>query len=103
MQWEFIVALVVAIPIILFPVAFVWYLNIGGIYSAIRRARAKKAAHAEKAEVVTLETAPSPRIREVQVFRKTGAEGIAAAMEEEASKTEGETKEQKKANVRQSK
>jgi hypothetical protein len=45
MEWQFIVALVIAIPIILFPAAFVWYLNIGGIYSAIREARARRAAH----------------------------------------------------------
>ena len=44
MQWEFIVALVLAVPIILFPVAFVWYMNIGGIYAAVREARRKKAA-----------------------------------------------------------
>ncbi len=44
MQWEFIVALVIAIPIILFPAAFVWYLNIGGIYAAIKDARARRAA-----------------------------------------------------------
>jgi hypothetical protein len=47
MQWELIVALVVAIPVILFPAAFVWYLNIGGIVQAVREARVareKKAA-----------------------------------------------------------
>jgi hypothetical protein len=44
MQWEFIVALVIAIPIILFPAAFVWYLNAGGIYAAIKEARARRAA-----------------------------------------------------------
>ncbi len=44
MQWQIIVALVLAIPIILFPVAFVWYLNIGGILSALREARAQRAA-----------------------------------------------------------
>jgi hypothetical protein len=44
MEWQFIVALVIAIPIILFPVAFVWYLNIGGIYAAIKEARARRAA-----------------------------------------------------------
>jgi hypothetical protein len=43
MQWEFVVALVIAIPIVLFPVAFVWYLNIGGIYAAIKEARARRA------------------------------------------------------------
>ena len=38
MEWQIIVALVLVIPIILFPVAFVWYLNIGGIYAAIKEA-----------------------------------------------------------------
>ena len=44
MQWELVVALVVAIPIILFPVAFVWYLNIGGLVKAGAEARARRAA-----------------------------------------------------------
>ena len=44
MQWELIVALVIAIPIILFPAAFVWYLNIGGIYAAVKDARERRAA-----------------------------------------------------------
>ena len=43
MEWQIIVALVVAIPIVLFPVAFIWFLNIGGIYAAIKEARAKRA------------------------------------------------------------
>ncbi len=38
MEWQFIVALVVMIPIILLPVAFVWYLNLGGLYAAAREA-----------------------------------------------------------------
>ena len=49
MQWEFIVALVIAIPIILFPAAFVWYLNIGGIVQAIQKVTRKtKVAHEER-------------------------------------------------------
>jgi len=53
MQWEFVVALVIAIPIILFPAAFIWYLNIGGIYHAIQDARQKrKAAREEKSRAV---------------------------------------------------
>ena len=36
MEWQLILALVIAIPIILIPVVFIWYLNIGGIYAAIR-------------------------------------------------------------------
>ena len=43
MEWQIIVALVVAIPLILFPVVLVWYINIGGIYTAVKEARAKKA------------------------------------------------------------
>lgn len=49
MQWEFVVALVVAIPVILFPAAFVWYLNIGGITHAVREARAARAKKAKTA------------------------------------------------------
>ena len=52
MEWQIILALVLAVPIILFPVAFVWYLNIGGIYAAIREARQKKAGREKKAVVV---------------------------------------------------
>jgi hypothetical protein len=44
MNTAMIVALVVAVPVILFPAAFVWYLNIGGIVQAVRQARAKKTA-----------------------------------------------------------
>jgi hypothetical protein len=44
MEWEFVVALVVMIPVILLPVAFVWYLNLGGILAAVRRARAAEKA-----------------------------------------------------------
>ena len=40
MEWEFILALVVMVPVILLPVAFVWYLNLGGILAAVRWARA---------------------------------------------------------------
>lgn len=48
MEWQFVVALVVAIPIILLPVALIWYLNIGGIYAAVREARRKRALQQEE-------------------------------------------------------
>ncbi len=51
MEWQIIVALVVAIPIILLPVAFIWYLNLGGIYTAIREARARRAARVKEKKV----------------------------------------------------
>lgn len=41
MHWEFIVALVITIPVILFPAAFVWYLNLGSVFQHIRRAKQK--------------------------------------------------------------
>jgi hypothetical protein len=44
MEWQYIVALAIAIPVILFPVAFVWYLNVGGVLHAIGDAREKKRA-----------------------------------------------------------
>ena len=44
MQWEFVVALVIAIPIILFPAAFVWFLNVSGIYTVIRERRKRRIA-----------------------------------------------------------
>ena len=49
MDWQIVVALVIAIPVILFPAAFVWYLNIGGIYAAIKEARARRAAQEKEA------------------------------------------------------
>ena len=52
MEWQIILALVLAAPIILVPVAFVWYLNIGGIVAA-KEARKRKAAAEEKTTAVT--------------------------------------------------
>jgi len=49
-EWQSIVALVIAIPVILFPAAYVWYINVGGIFVALKEARAKKA----KRETVTM-------------------------------------------------
>ena len=43
MEWQFVVALVIAVPLILFPVVLVWYFNIGGIYAAIKEAWARRA------------------------------------------------------------
>ncbi len=43
MQWQLIVALVVIVPVILVPVLFVWYLNVGGIYAAVKETWARRA------------------------------------------------------------
>ncbi|MFC1894046.1 hypothetical protein ACFLYR_08555, partial [Chloroflexota bacterium] len=55
MQWGFIVALVIAIPIVLLPAAFVWYLNVGGIYVAIKEVREKRATRNQVEKMVTEE------------------------------------------------
>ena len=44
MEWQVVLALVLAIPVILIPVALIWYINVGGIYVAIKEARARRAA-----------------------------------------------------------
>ena len=36
MSWGFFVALIIAIPLITFPAAFVWYVNGGALYHALR-------------------------------------------------------------------
>jgi len=39
MQGALIIALAIAIPIALFPAAFIWYINIGGILETARQTR----------------------------------------------------------------
>jgi hypothetical protein len=51
MQWYLVVILVIAIPVILFPAAYVWYINIGGLTALFKEARAKRAARAEKGNI----------------------------------------------------
>ena len=41
MEWPVILALILVIPIIIFPALFIWYLNIGGFYVAIKEGRLK--------------------------------------------------------------
>ncbi len=42
MEWYVILALVLGIPIVLLPVAFVWYLNVSGLYQVIRDMRQRR-------------------------------------------------------------
>lgn len=50
MSWQIIVALIVAVPVILFPAALVWFLNVGGILEALKYARARKVAREKAAQ-----------------------------------------------------
>lgn len=43
MHWEIFVALIIAVPVILFPAAYLWYLNLGGIFNSFKEARARRA------------------------------------------------------------
>ncbi|MFC1902254.1 hypothetical protein ACFLX3_04940 [Chloroflexota bacterium] len=51
MQWELIIALVIAIPIILFPAAYIWYINIGGIYALIKEVWERQVARGNGAKL----------------------------------------------------
>jgi len=50
MSWQVVIALVVAIPVVLLPVAFVWFLNTGGIVAVLRSAMARRFSKAGKVE-----------------------------------------------------
>ena len=64
MQWEFVVALVIAIPIILFPAAYVWYLNIGGIYAAVKKVKARETARERAVKEIDLNNLPFTQDKE---------------------------------------
>ena len=61
MQMELIVALVLVLPIILLMAVFVWYLNIGGLSTAVKNSRRKN--------TVTVETADVELVREFTAGR----------------------------------
>ena len=37
MEWPIVVSIVLAIPVILIPIAFIWYLNMGGVIAVLDR------------------------------------------------------------------
>jgi hypothetical protein len=53
MGWQFIVALVLAVPLILLPVASIWYLNVGGLYAWIKGKDAREEQAPEAAKSAT--------------------------------------------------
>ena len=54
MHWEFIAVLIVAIPIILIPVAFIWYMNAGGIYKAIQESRKRRTTQEQEKKTAAI-------------------------------------------------
>lgn len=57
MTWELVVILVVAIPVILFPAAYVWYINIGGLVQLLKETREKLAARRKSKQEAEYERA----------------------------------------------
>lgn len=47
MEWYYILGIVLGIPIILFPLVFVWYLNVSGLYRVISDSRQRQKRRAE--------------------------------------------------------
>ena len=44
MEWSTVVVLVLAIPVILIPIALIWYINVGGIIVLLDKRRRNAAA-----------------------------------------------------------
>jgi len=51
MEWQVIVALLVGIPVVLFPVMFVLYLNVGGLLIVLKGEREKRRVNKKSTEV----------------------------------------------------
>ena len=56
MPWQVIVALIIAVPIVFLPLAFVWYLNAGGVITAMRGVHTKRAKHSKTVEPENIST-----------------------------------------------
>ena len=54
MEWQIILAIALAIPVILIPVALVWFINVSGIYAVIRETHKRRVAR--KKRVAAAET-----------------------------------------------
>jgi hypothetical protein len=45
MEWQILIAILIAIPVMIFPVALIWYINPGGILNPLKEARMRRAEH----------------------------------------------------------
>jgi hypothetical protein len=52
MKWELVIALIIAVPIILFPAAYVWYINIGGVFQAVKEFKARRLARQKAGKAI---------------------------------------------------
>ena len=86
MEWYVILVLVLGILMILFPVAFMWYLVVGGIYSAARETTGRRRVIRQALEIVMNREAFHQLIREAigTIEDKQGTpEGAYAKSEQE--------------------
>ena len=61
MEWYVILAIILAIPVILIPVVFIWYINVSGIYTVIRETMKRRAARRKREKEVRLVSEPTVR------------------------------------------
>ena len=54
MEWYYILAIVLAVPILLLPVAFIWYVNASGINTVIIQTMKRRSARRKRAREVRL-------------------------------------------------
>jgi hypothetical protein len=52
MEWPVIVAIVVAVPVILFPAVLVWFINISGLWTVWKESRARQKRRAKAREAL---------------------------------------------------
>ena len=61
MEWWGYLILVLAVPVLLIPVALIWYINVSGIYTVIRETQKRRAA--QKKRLREAEIAREPVIK----------------------------------------
>ncbi len=61
MEWYAILAIILAIPVILIPIVFIWYINVSGIYIVIRETMKRRAARRKREKEVRLVREPTVR------------------------------------------
>lgn len=58
MEWPLILGLALGIPVLMIPVAFIWYINVSGIYTVIRETQKRRAFQRKRIREVRLAGEP---------------------------------------------
>jgi hypothetical protein len=61
MEWQVLVALALAIPLIMFPAAYVWYMNLGNVLVAVRKGRKARSERGAAEPTVLINTPPGDK------------------------------------------